>query len=109
MAPASLYVTDSYYVSALGGTGRANHAWVVIDGPKLPEAVKPALEAQFEQANLSVTSIKTVSDERSFVDFHFNIMVVPLGLAAVMLALVGGLGLMGTMSTNVLERQRRSA
>jgi len=38
MAPASLYVTDSYYVSALGGTGRANHAWVVIDGPKLPEA-----------------------------------------------------------------------
>jgi len=39
---------------------------------------------------LSVTSIKTVSDERSFVDFHFNIMVVPLGLAAVMLALVAG-------------------
>jgi putative ABC transport system permease protein len=33
-------------------------------------------------------------------------MVVPLGLAALMLALVGGLGLSGTMSTNVMERSR---
>ncbi len=35
-----------------------------------------------------------------------TIMVFPLGMAAIILAFVGGLGLMGTMSTNVLERQR---
>jgi putative ABC transport system permease protein len=33
-------------------------------------------------------------------------MIVPLGMAAIMLALVGGLGLSGTMSTNVMERSR---
>src|SRR4029453_14160742 len=58
------------------------------------------------QADLAVVSLKTTTEERSFVEFHFGIMIVPLGMAAIMLALVGGLGLSGTMSTNVMERSR---
>ena len=85
---------------------RTNNLWVVTDTSKSQEKIKEELEAQFEQASLAVTYLKTTSDERSSLEFHFNIIVVPLGLAALMLALVGGLGLSGMMSTNVMERSR---
>jgi putative ABC transport system permease protein len=106
MASAGIYVNDSYFGKMLGGVSRTNNLWVVTDTSKSQEKIKEELEAQFEQAGLAVTYLKTTSDERSSLEFHFNIMVVPLGLAALMLALVGGLGLSGTMSTNVMERSR---
>ncbi len=55
---------------------------------------------------MRVASITPASTQRESIDFHFSIMIIPLGMAAFLLALVGGLGLMGTMSTNVIERQR---
>jgi putative ABC transport system permease protein len=106
MAPASLYVNDSYFGKMLGGVGRMSSLLVVIAPGASQENVKEELEAKFEQAGLSVVYLKTTSDERSSIEFHFSIMIVPLGLAALMLALVGGLGLSGTMSTNVMERSR---
>jgi len=106
MAPARIYVNDSYFGKMLGGVGRTNNLWVVTLAGKPQENIKEDLEAKFEQAGLAVVYLKTTRDERSFIEFHFNIMVVPLGLAALMLALVGGLGLTGTMSTNVMERSR---
>ncbi len=106
MAPATLYLNESYFAETLGNVGRVNNLWVVTDPGELPTEISKFLEAQFEQANLNITSLKTVDAQRSFIEFHFNIMIVPLGGAVVLLALVGGLGLMSTMSTNVLERQR---
>ena len=106
MAPASIYVNDSYFGKILGGVARTNNLWVTTTPDELPKSIKENLEAAFEQAGLAVVSLKTADDERSFIEFHFSIMIVPLGLAALMLALVGGLGLTGTMSTNVMERSR---
>lgn len=106
MAPAGIYVNDSYFGKMLGGVGRTNNLWVVITPGTSQEIIKEELEAEFEQAGLAVVSLKSTTEERSFVEFHFSIMIVPLGLAALMLALVGGLGLSGTMSTNVMERSR---
>jgi putative ABC transport system permease protein len=106
MAPAGIYVNDSYFGKMLGGVGRTNNLWVVTVPGTPQESIKENLEAQFEQAGLAVVYLKTTSDERSFIEFHFSIMIVPLGLAALMLALVGGLGLSGTISTNVMERSR---
>jgi putative ABC transport system permease protein len=106
MAPASLYVNDSYFGRMLGGVGRMSSLLVVTAPDASQENIKEELEAKFEQAGLAVVYLKTTSDERSSIEFHFSIMIVPLGLAALMLALVGGLGLSGTMSTNVLERSR---
>jgi putative ABC transport system permease protein len=106
MAPAGIYVNDSYFGQMLGGVGRTNNLWVVTVPGTSQESIKADLEAKFEQAGLAVVYLKTTSDERSFIEFHFSIMIVPLGLAALMLALVGGLGLSGTMSANVLERSR---
>jgi len=106
MAPAGIYVNDSYFGKMLGGVGRTNDLWVAIAPGASQEDIKEELEAKFEQAGLSVIYLRTTSDERSSIEFHFSIMIVPLGLAALMLALVGGLGLSGTMSTNVMERSR---
>jgi putative ABC transport system permease protein len=106
MSPAGIYVNDSYFGKLLGGVGRTNNLWVETIPGTSEENIKEDLEAQFEHAGLAVVSLKTTTEERSFVEFHFGIMVIPLGLAAIMLALVGGLGLSGTMSTNVMERSR---
>jgi putative ABC transport system permease protein len=70
------------------------------------ESLKEELEAKFEQAGLSVVYLRTTREERSSLEFHFSIMIIPLGLAALMLALIGGLGLSRTMSTNIMERSR---
>ena len=106
LAPSSIYVNDAFFAKRLGGFGQVSNLWVQTAPDVSPENIKENLEAQFEQANLAVSTLKTASDERSFVEFHFNIMVIPLGLAALMLALVSGLGLTGTMTTNVMERSR---
>ncbi len=106
MAPASIYVNDGYFGKILGGVGRMSSLLAVIAPETSQENIKEKLEAKFEQAGLSVVYLKTTSDERGSIEFHFSIMIVPLGLAALMLALVGGLGLSGTMNTNVMERSR---
>jgi putative ABC transport system permease protein len=47
-----------------------------------------------------------VAQERSEAKAIFEVIVVLLLIMAVLLAVIGGLGLMGTMSINVLERTR---
>ncbi len=53
-----------------------------------------------------MASINTIADLRDIVIFQFNILTSFLLVMAVVLAIVGGLGLTGTMSINVLERVR---
>jgi len=69
-------------------------------------AAGAALEAAFERAGLSVSDVQTVIGERTEAGMSFGIIVALLMVMAALLALVGGLGLMGTMSINVLERTR---
>jgi len=50
--------------------------------------------------------VQTTPDLRAQIAANMNTLVVFLLIMAVLLAVVGGLGLMGTMSMNVLERTR---
>jgi putative ABC transport system permease protein len=65
-----------------------------------------ALEEHFEQAGLRVSTVTTLTGERKDAEAIFDAIVALLLVMAILLALVGGLGLMGTMSINVLERTR---
>jgi putative ABC transport system permease protein len=65
-----------------------------------------ALESHFKQAGIRVSSVGTILEEREEIASSFNIIISLLLFMAALLALVGGLGLMGTMSINVLERTR---
>lgn len=65
-----------------------------------------ALDDQFRRRSLRVDTYETISDRRDQIAFQFQILVIFLMLMAGLLAAVGGLGLAGTMSMNVLERTR---
>ena len=65
-----------------------------------------ALEEAFSQANIQVTYILLGTDWYVQQSSTFNVLIYFLLVMAVLIALVGGLGLTGTMSMNVLERTR---
>jgi putative ABC transport system permease protein len=70
------------------------------------ETMASQLAAHFTAAGLRVDTTRTTSAIRSQADFQFNIVIGFLVIMAVLLAIVGGLGLTTTMSINVLERIR---
>jgi putative ABC transport system permease protein len=68
--------------------------------------ISKAIEARFERLGLDVDAVATLATERAEAEVFFGIIITLLMIMAFMLAIVGGLGLMGTMSINVLERTR---
>jgi len=74
--------------------------------PEEKRAVAVALEDQFDRAGIGVRSVLQMVDERAEINAAFDIIIVLLMVMVVLLAFVGGLGLMGTMSLSVIERAR---
>ena len=70
------------------------------------ESTSRALEAYLDRIGIGVDTLSTIITEREQAEAIFDVVVSLLLVMAVLLALVGGLGLMGTMSINVLERTR---
>jgi putative ABC transport system permease protein len=70
------------------------------------QAITSAVEKRFDRADIEVISNFLISQEREEIDAAFAIVVSLLMIMTVLLATVGGLGLMGTMSLNVMERVR---
>jgi putative ABC transport system permease protein len=102
------YVNLPYFAELIGGTGRAGVVFVVTEShePADQQRLAGLLEARFEDAGLNVRSTQTSATERGQVAAQFNVLVVFLLIMAVLLAVVGAIGLAGTMSLNVLERRR---
>jgi len=65
-----------------------------------------AVEKSYKDMGIQVTSIFQMDDERMEINSAFDIVLALLFMLVLLLSLVGGLGLMGTMSLNVLERSR---
>ena len=74
--------------------------------PAYVDAATRALEDHFERIGVRVSMVSTINNERTEAEASFDAIVALLLVMAILLALVGGLGLMGTMSINVLERTR---
>ncbi len=102
------YANYPYFARVVRYVGRAGGVQVVTTrhDAAFQAQVAKALEKHFEGAGLRVRSTQTIADIRTRVIRQFDILIVFLLVMAVLLALVGGLGLMGTMSINVLERTR---
>lgn len=102
------YANYPYFAQVAGNFGQAGGVQIVTDrhtGDYQAQVAKN-LEQHFKQQGLKVSSTETTTDLRKRIELQFNILVVFLVIMAVLLAIVGGLGLMGTMSINVLERTR---
>jgi putative ABC transport system permease protein len=102
------YAPYPYISRTTGMAGLASAALVQTErhDAKSIAAASAAIEATFERAGLGVSDVQTVIGERTEASASFGIIVALLMVMAALLALVGGLGLMGTMSINVLERTR---
>jgi putative ABC transport system permease protein len=70
------------------------------------EAGSTALQERFQQLGVGIRSAYTFGSMRSQTEVIFDAIVALLIVMAILMALVGGLGLMGAMSINVLERTR---
>jgi putative ABC transport system permease protein len=64
------------------------------------------VESRFDRAGIKVVSNFFIAEERAEIDSAFAIIVALLMIMTLVLATVGGLGLMGTMTLNVIERTR---
>lgn len=97
-----------YTMRVTGQTGRANVMKIVTDAhdAETRAAVAGALRDHFKASGIRVQGTRTVNEIRQQVEFQFSIIVMMLLVMALLLAVVGGLGLAGMMSINVLERTR---
>jgi putative ABC transport system permease protein len=102
------YSNAPYWQRSVGSVGRAGSVQVVTtqSDAATQQAVATALRDHFEQHGLTVNNTNITSDTREEAEAQFNIVIVFLLIMAALLAVVGRLGLMGTMSINVLERTR---
>lgn len=103
-----VYVNLPYYARYTDSVGQGDSVQITVNRAafaSLDEAVQ-TLEATLEGAGLRVASTFTVDLIRQISGGFFDIIIYLLSGMGVLIATVGALGLMGTMSTNVLERTR---
>jgi putative ABC transport system permease protein len=75
-------------------------------GDATPDEVVARLETALDDQGFNVESLFTINRIRQISGGIFDVIVYLLSAMGVLIATVGALGLMGTMSTNVLERTR---
>ena len=103
------YANYPYYARVIGQVGRAGSVQLVTEKHDTASQLKlkKALEDRYLQAGLRASSGGITSGQiRDKNEMFFNIITALLMAMAFLMAIVGGLGLMGTMSLNVLERTR---
>ena len=104
----TVYVNMPYLASAVGLRERAD--WLYIHTAQHDSASQllalQALDQQFKLKGIRITSTMLIADLRTTIRALFDAVVVVLMIMAVLLSIVGGLGLMGIMSLNALERSR---
>ncbi len=103
-----LHVNYPYLARLMGAVDRAGVA-IAVTRPRDPAsqaAAAKALEEHFESVGMAVGNRQTSTEERTQIAARFNVLIIFLLIMAVILAVVGAIGLAGTMSLNVLERTR---
>jgi putative ABC transport system permease protein len=108
VAPAVGYIPAAQAARMLGNAGRGDSLHVAIGqrDEATQQRVARALDTQLGGQDLRISSIKTMQEDRDSLVERFDLITGILSLMAVLIGTVGGLGLMGTMSMNVLERTR---
>lgn len=108
VSPALAYVTIDAYTRTAGGFGRTDTLRVATrqHDPASHAAASQALERWLAANGYEVRLIRSRSEDRAILAERFNLISVVLSMMSILIGMVGGLGLAGTMSMNVLERTR---
>ncbi len=102
------YANYAYFARANRFVGRAGQVQIALDHHEgaYQQQMATLLKTRFEADGLDVISTSTIASTRENVVVQFNILVAFLSIMAVLIAVVGALGLTGPMSINVLDRSR---
>lgn len=103
-----VYVNAPYYAQLTSAVGQTTSVQIKLipNSTLSQDEVANLLTETLEDAGYEVASSFTIDTLRRFTGNFFDIIVYLLLAMGVLIASVGALGLMGTMSTNVLERTR---
>jgi putative ABC transport system permease protein len=102
------YVTDEAFARAAGTEGRAKMLRIVSSAtdPESRVEVIRRIEQALDEAGASVAVGMPLAELRTAVGDHIEVLVRALLAMALLMATVGALGLLSTMSMNVIERTR---
>jgi putative ABC transport system permease protein len=102
------YANRPYLERKINSVGQAAGIQIITNqhDTAAQEEIARQLREHFEGAGFQVSTTSTTGQLRENIEFQFNLLVVFLAVMALLIAAVGGLGLTGTMSINVLERTR---
>lgn len=89
--------------AGVGVDGSANH--IRIGGDDTPSLMS-AVEQDLAESQIGVVGIATAAEGRESLDDHLLIIVGLLMIMAILISIVGGLGLSEAMSISVVERRR---
>ncbi len=102
------YANYRHFARVMGSAGYAGLLVVQTerDDAGFQAQAARALEERFKRVGVQVAATMTMGQIRATNIFQFDVLFAFLLAMAILVAVVGGLGLMGTMSLNVLERIR---
>ncbi len=103
-----LYVPTAALDALTRDAGRSAFLMVVTDqhDAATQRAVGNAVRDTLDRAGMTVSAAQTRSETRASIDQLFDTMLAFVSVMALLLGVVGGLGLAGTMTMNVVERAR---
>jgi len=104
----TVYSNYDYLANLLHNKTRASTVLITMDKSvgMTPGDFKTRLDSQLKTDGFLIASIQTTVEVRGNTETNFGSVLILLILMALILAVVGGLSLMGTMSINVIERTR---
>ncbi|NTV65021.1 MAG: ABC transporter permease, partial [Oscillochloris sp.] len=104
----TMYVNLATFSRQMGDAGRASEVKLITAArdTATQDRVAAAANDLLKATGVQVTISRTLTTYRATNNITIDMIIYFLLLMAVLLAAVGGLGLMGTMSINVLERTR---
>ncbi|UJF31453.1 ABC transporter permease [Paenibacillus hexagrammi] len=108
ITPASAYVSPDTFAKIMGKSGQTNALRIVMnhhDANSISSITKD-IEFALEKEHVSVKADISETRLDSALNGHVYILIFALIVMAVLMAFVGGLGLMSTMAINVVERTR---
>lgn len=103
-----LYAPTAALETLTHDAGRASFLMVITDDHDAAAqlATGNAVRDTLDRAGMTVSATQTRSETRASIDELFATMLAFVSVMAVLLGVVGGLGLAGTMTMNVVERSR---
>jgi putative ABC transport system permease protein len=108
ISPASAYVTPETFNRAMRNSEHTNAVRIVLENHDLASVaiISNLAEQTLEQAGIGISITVSETKLDSALNGHVYILIFALIAMAVLMAVVGGLGLMSAMSTSVIERTR---